>query len=170
MNIFFLSQNPTLCAQYHCDKHVVKMILETAQILCTVLHKKGFEVSYKPTHKNHPCVLWAEKNITHFRWLCLLGIALSDEYTFRYKKTHSSYSVILECYNLLSSISVKKTFAVGGFEEPPLCMPEKYKKRKSNNIDAYRQYYIGEKYSFAKWERGRGKPIWFHYKSIIYTL
>jgi hypothetical protein len=61
MNIFLLDSNIKKCAQYHCDKHVVKMILESAQILSTVLRLNGVDQGYKTTHANHPCTLWAGK-------------------------------------------------------------------------------------------------------------
>ena len=59
MNIFILDLNTERCARYHCDQNVVKMILESTQIVCTVLNQKGFATPYKPTHTKHPCVLWA---------------------------------------------------------------------------------------------------------------
>lgn len=65
MNIFYLDKDPKLCAQYHCDKHVVKMILESAQLLCTAVNEAaGKEVApYKSTHVNHPCSIWSWSGI-----------------------------------------------------------------------------------------------------------
>ena len=79
MNIFVLDTDIKKCAQYHCDKHVVKMILESVQMLCTALNKKGFTTPYKSTHVKHPCVLWVESSHDNFLWLKNLTLALNDE-------------------------------------------------------------------------------------------
>lgn len=62
MNIFVLDYNPKLAAQYHCDKHVVKMILESTQIVCSVANELGIETPYETTHYNHPCTVWARES------------------------------------------------------------------------------------------------------------
>ena len=79
MNIFYLDEDTEICAQYHCDKHVVKMILEYAQILCTVLHELGQEAPYRPTHRNHPCTVWARESLDNWIWLRALCQALNQE-------------------------------------------------------------------------------------------
>ena len=76
MNIFYLANNVDDCAKYHMDKHVVKMPLETAQLLCTVHWVCGGEAPYKKTHLNHPSSIWARYSIENYRWLCKLGKAL----------------------------------------------------------------------------------------------
>jgi hypothetical protein len=87
MNIFVLSLNPRIAAELHCDKHVVKMILETAQLLYSVHWLINPDVlpdnAYKKTHVNHPCAVWARDNAENYRWLCALGYYLCKEYTFR---------------------------------------------------------------------------------------
>ena len=70
MNIFILDTEIPKCAEYHCDQHAIKMILESVQLLCTALNKKGFETPYKSTHMKHPCVLWVEASYDNFEWLC----------------------------------------------------------------------------------------------------
>lgn len=95
MNIFILDTNPIKAAKCLDDKRVVKMILETAQILCTVLNKCGVSnTPYKPTHVNHPCTLWAGKTRMNFQWLLSHGQALCSEYTNRYSKRHKSQDII----------------------------------------------------------------------------
>ncbi|MGD9659896.1 MAG: pyrimidine dimer DNA glycosylase/endonuclease V [Porticoccaceae bacterium] len=98
MNIFVLDTQIDKCARYHCDQHVVKMILESVQLLCTALNKKGFATPYKSTHQNHPCVLWVEESYSNFVWLQKLTIALNKEYQYRYKtgKSHKSMAVLPE--------------------------------------------------------------------------
>ena len=84
MNIFFLDEDPTMSAQYHVDKHVVKMILETAQLLCGVHHATAPDntyVPYKLSHKNHPCSIWARTSLSNYLYLCELGLELCKEYT-----------------------------------------------------------------------------------------
>lgn len=90
INIFALDLSPRLSSQYLCDAHVVKMTLETAQILSTVGHKHGLNPPYRATHKNHPVVLWAGHNISNIIWTIDLLNNLLKEYSFRYKKNHAS--------------------------------------------------------------------------------
>jgi hypothetical protein len=94
MNIFVLSLDPREAAEYHCDKHVVKMILETAQLLyCShwMLDPDGLPpTAYKKTHPNHPCSIWIRESVENYRWLSDLGLALCNEYTYRYGKRHKT--------------------------------------------------------------------------------
>ncbi len=131
MNIFYLDPNTTLCAQYHCDKHVVKMILETAQILCSVNHLQGRVAPYKLTHKNHPCVVWANSSLDHYCWLLRLGDSLCNEYNYRYSKEHKSRKVLDWCYQVY--INLPQII----FTPPPLCMPEKYKTSDPVDLSRY---------------------------------
>jgi len=146
MNIFILDRDPVLAAQYQCDKHVVKMVLETAQILSTI--NGG---PYKPTHKNHPCVLWAEKNPLNYQWLSRHAVALANEYTLRYGKRH-------KCQDIIEDLAV--SYAYGNY--PPAsfvqCMPEQY--RQEDPVEAYRAYYRSEKARFATWTK-REQPFWW---------
>ena len=76
MNIFKLDKTPQLCAQTHCDKHVSKMILESAQMLCTTLWTNGQSAPYKPVHAKHPCTLWVGASLENWLWLKELAIYL----------------------------------------------------------------------------------------------
>ena len=72
MNIFYLDRNPILAADKQCDRHVVKMILETAQLLSTAHYElDGESPAYKPTHKNHPSAVWVRKSLDHYLWAAL---------------------------------------------------------------------------------------------------
>ncbi len=84
MNIFFLDQDIKHCAQYHCDQRVIKMILESTQILSTVLHLNGINGPYKPSHQQHPCIIWARQSLQNWLWLRKLVFALNSEYKYRY--------------------------------------------------------------------------------------
>lgn len=147
MNIFYLDKNPKICAKYHNDKHVVKMILETAQLLSSAHWMTGSEAPYKKTHVNHPCAIWTRQSIDNYNWLCELGLYLSIEYTSRYNKTHKTSSVI---WWLTEN---KPNLPDIGFTEPPQAMPDPYKVP-NNPVQAYRNYYLGEKLSFSTWKTG----------------
>lgn len=151
--------SPELCAQYHCDQHVVKMVLESAQIISTVGHKFGLKPPYRSTHKNHPAVLWAGDNNSNLLWTIDLFKCLLKEYTFRYKKTHASTVV----YSWLEDniIELFERMPLGKMTAFVQCMPEQY--RSNDAVESYRQYYINEKVSFAKWQHGRSRPSWWPY-------
>lgn len=85
------------CAEYHVDKHVVKMILETSQLLCGAHWVCGSEAPYKLSHKNHPCSIWVRKSLSNYLYLCELGLELGREYTHRYGKKHKSIEIIEWC-------------------------------------------------------------------------
>jgi hypothetical protein len=150
MNIFVLDTNPVTAARMQCDKHVVKMVLETAQILSTVAGGP-----YKPTHANHPCVLWAGRSVVNFNWLLQHGRALCEEYTLRYGRRHKCQDVI----ELINSQPIKlPPFRYCEFVQ---CMPEEL--RMSDPVDAYRKYYHTK--TFAQWNRGRPAPYWWEGES-----
>lgn len=153
MNIFVLDYHPVKAAKMQCDKHVVKMSLETAQLLCSVF-PPGI-APYKRTHYNHPCSIWARNSLRNYQWLLKHGIALCEEYTYRYGKLHKSKSVIQWCMknqSLLKFDKKEKTHFV-------LCFSEEYKV--GNAVQSYRRYYQEEKGTIACWEKTRSKPRWF---------
>jgi len=156
MQIFVLDEDPALAAKYHCDRHVVKMILETCQLLCTAYYEKSTLVPpYKRTHMNHPCAVWCRKTKGNYEWLLQLGFSLSDEYTIRYGKIHKSLSVLkwLEANKgMLCSFS-------GDITPFAQAMPDEYRVH-MDAVTAYRKFYIGEKSSFATW-KNREVPAWF---------
>jgi hypothetical protein len=149
VNIFVLDTDPRTCAQYHCNKHVVKMVLETAQILSTVLVAAGEDAPYRPTHKKHPCVLWAGAAQANYAWLHRLGLELGLEYTHRYGKKHKSHTVIEE---LPAELSILPP----GLTPYALCMPDEFKS--DDVVDSYRAYYLSKPFDM-KWT-GRPTPWW----------
>lgn len=155
MNIFLLDKNPTVCAKYHCDKHVVKMIVETAQMLSTAHQLNGSPYKdkvYKATHINHPCNIWVRTAKWNYLWTAALFIELLKEYTKRYKKIHKS-SRLIEYF--VKYCPVEKN----GKTNFVLAMPDEYKC--SNPVMAYRNYYKGEKARFAKWNYTE-EPEWWN--------
>lgn len=159
MNIFYLDHDPVECAKQHCDKHVVKMILETAQLLSNAHHmidgEQVIKPIYKLTHKNHPSAVWVRQCKAHYDWLWTLLHALCKEYTHRYGKVHK-----VEREGLLeilkdSPMGIGKSIV---FVEPPPAMPDEYKAPSA--IQSYKNYYKGAKASFARWTN-RPIPVWF---------
>ena len=156
MNIFILDYDVKKCAEYHVDKHVVKMILETAQLLCGVHWVSGGNAPYKLSHKNHPCAIWARESLTNYLYLCELGLELSREYTYRYGKKHKSQEIIEWC------IDNKPNIVDKGFTEPAKAMPDEYKVK--SVVESYRNYYKGAKSGFATWKQ-RETPEWYNNKN-----
>ena len=152
MNIFILDRNPVISAIQLCDKHVVKMPLETAQMLCTAINFHGGQARYKSAYVNHPCTVWARANLANFNWLCLHGKTLCSEYTQRYKRKHKCEEVIVECM-----LIGQQLLPQGELTSHPQCMPEKYKSK--DPVQAYRNYYLGEKSYMATWKQN--KPEWW---------
>ena len=155
MNVFVLDQDPRVCARYHNDKHVVKMILETAQLLCGVHHvtESNLDVPYGLSHKNHPCSIWARKCLENYIWLCELGMELSTEYTHRYGRRHKSQDIIEWCL-----INLPNLPEFGRITEQPKAMPDECKT--DDVVESYRRYYIMEKRGFCNW-KNREIPNWY---------
>jgi hypothetical protein len=179
MNIFYLNHDPKLCAQDHVDKHVVKMILEYAQLLSTahrfldgdatvglsdsgrkrttyVLDSPLNSILYAATHINHPSTIWCRKGVVQYRWLHNLLIELCKEYTHRYGKIHK-----VEREGLLWALEqLPRSIHTDVFwSEPTPAMPDAYKVP-GDSISSYRMYYIQDKARFANWKK-RSVPQWF---------
>lgn len=151
MNIFVLDEDPVLSAQAQCDKHIVKMPLETAQMLCS--HFEPGEAPYKRAHYNHPCTRWARESADNYIWLVEHGIALCKEYTYRYNKRHKSQDVIDWC----SKHVVLESFPVKGITKFAQAMFDEYKHESA--VQAYRNYYRGAKKDLLVYTR-RAPPVW----------
>lgn len=163
MNIFYLDENPKICAEYMVDKHIVKMCLEIAQLLSTA-HRLAGSVSddlYKATHINHPCSKWTRASINNYSWLYEHFIALLDEYTFRYNKVHA-------CSKLLSSLSkTPEKIPQIGFTLPRTAMDATFI-ISNDPIINYRNYYQYGKSHIHKWTK-RDVPCWLKLKEITTT-
>ena len=160
MNIFVLDLDPELAAQYHCDKHVIKMVLETAQILSTVAIEKfptARDVLYRPTHRNHPCTIWARESQGNILWLGTFGLFLCKEFEYRYEKVHKSRKVIYMASTLLLSSVAVPLFAKHNMTPFAQAMPNGYKQEDA--VKAYRDYYKHEKTKLLTYTKRR-KPEW----------
>lgn len=156
MNIFVLDSHPKTAAEYHCDRHVVKMILESAQMLCTAHHILGDidkDLLYRKTHPDHPCTKWVTESKENYEWLYRHFVGLCDVYTFRYDKIHKTETKLKE---LLSK--PPKNIKNIGLTPFALAMPEEYKT--DDAVESYRNYYMGEKQHIAVWTKSP-TPEWF---------
>lgn len=176
MNIFYLNECPNQCAIDHCDKHVVKMIIEYAQLLCTahrvldgtlyIDKSSGRRIKrwrmddpimestlYKATHINHPSNIWTREGRQNYVWLYDLWECLCREYSHRYDKNHATW-VKLQTLLMTPPINIPDV----SFFPPHLAMPEAFKS--SDHIKAYRNFYIHDKAAFATWKK-RDIPQWF---------
>jgi hypothetical protein len=179
MNIFWLSLDVVECAQAYSDKHVVKIILEITQMLYAVHHlldNHSFMDGYKLTHGLHPMTRWVGQHQDNYMRAVRLGLALCDEYSYRYdNKTHKCQAHLLKLQQFepvhwrqwperASQPKRRKTvdavFGMMGEMRVPLCMPPEF--HKESAIEAYRAYYCGEEKSKKNvWKRNRSPPKWY---------
>jgi len=169
MNIFYLCFLQKECARMHVDKHVVKMILESCQLLCTVHHlcpnpNSSYVPPYKKTHMNHPCSIWLRESAENYKWLVELALELCYEYTYRFSKgtlikIHKCQPYIEELKNNIPDIPNTP------FTQPRQAMPEMYKG--TDSILAYRDYYFFEKHRMLKWTK-RETPVWIEEMRAVF--
>jgi hypothetical protein len=153
VNVFALVPDPIQAALWHCDAHVIKMTLETAQLLSTAHHLLGSSAPYRPTHRNHPCAAWARATRGNYERLWALGMELGAEYRARYGRTHASTAVI-------------RALATPPPELPPgprtpfaQAMPEGF--RGPDPVAAYRRYYLTKRGGrLGTWKGGAEPPWW----------
>mgnify|MGYP003627870862 FL=1 len=169
MNIFFLSADPIEAAEMSCDRHSIKMILESAQMLSTSLRLHGYdgeEYIYGSTHVNHPSTIWTGKTLANFNWVLTHAFGLCKEYTQRYGKIHKSEAILELCASLS-----QRYIPIGSLTVPPKCMGDKYKIGQTtweDVVSSYRNYYRNGK---GYMNKGNGpqwnkipsrKPKWFN--------
>lgn len=175
MNIFYLDRDPKTCAEMHCDKHVVKMIIEYAQLMSTAhrvldgeeyyalsvnnrkikrwRHPEFDDVLMKASHVHHPSNVWLRQSDSNYAWLYRLFLELTKEYTHRYGKTHA-------CARLIPSLRyIPKNIPRAEFTEPTPAMPDECKIA-NNSLASYHKYYIEKKVRFARWTN-REAPLWY---------
>ena len=180
MNIFYLDNDPKVCAEMHNDKHCIKMILEYAQLLSTahrvldgvlttdrggtagrqrttyILSDSRDDMLYRATHINHPSAIWVRHSYENYEWLYKLFIAVLNEYTYRYGRIHSTQRLADVLYTPPTNIPKGV-----GFTEPTPAMPDEYKVS-GNSVRSYINYYVGAKKHLASWKK-RQTPEWFTY-------
>ena len=180
MNIFYLHENPKICAQYHVDKHCVKMIVETCQLLSSAhRYLDGHEIVgqtrtgrkakrwvlpdyretqlYHATHINHPSTVWTRESKANYQWHYKHFIALCDEYTYRYGKVHSTDTKLrIALQQIPTNIPEKHMtpfkLAMGS---NPECMLE-------DAVESYRRFYETKQKRFTMVWTKRPVPKWFN--------
>ena len=178
MNIFRLDDDPVKAAQLQCDKHVVKMIVESAQMLSTAhrvldgkkikrLSPKGMRLSYwlheyddvlyKAVHVNHPSTVWTRESKDNYLWHYKHFIALCDEYTYRYDKVHKTYEKLFKIlgivpHNIPDIGYTPFKLAMGS---NPECMI------KNDSVKSYRLFYLTKQKRFDMVWTKRSIPEWF---------
>jgi hypothetical protein len=183
MNIFYLDKNPNTAAKMMCDKHIIKMILESAQMLCTAKRvldgtmylgktKNGRNIKrwrldnsneeatiYKAGWLGHPSTQWVLKSAYNYNWLYNHMLALNEEYKLRWQKTKNHISID-KLGILLKDPPKNAPINVIGTDATP-AMPD-HCKIPNDVVGSYRKYYILEKIRFAKWEKPNAvMPEWF---------
>ena len=169
MNIFVTDPSPQISAQVLPDKHIVKMPLETCQMLSIVcsdkwghgygqLHRINGEPykTEKGAFRNHPCTIWANESIINTWWLVAHGISLCAEYTHRYGKVHSCEKTILEAGSI---IPLHKPTTPSSFTR---AMPDEYKHDTSiDTFTAYKNYISSKPWAASNYLRDESrKPDW----------
>src|SRR6056300_311181 len=167
MNIFFLSLDPCQNAKMNCDQHVVKIQLENVQMLYTAWHlsmqgdyvsthapfiKNGTRRGYRPAHPKHPMTMWVASSLENYMYACKIGIALTLEYTRRYRKIHTCAKHLMWLWDnhpVHFEMHTSDT-AYYSREGIPECMTEMY--HTSSITDAYQMYYMIEKMQFARYK------------------
>ena len=186
MNLFFIDHWLEQCANSTCDKHCIKMILETAQVLYAAWHCRtelppSQLQPYRLTHANHPTAQWVRANKTNYMYACYYGLLLCAEYTQRYGKYHKTEAHLRQLLawgyppRTHDDPPVKKQKPIHyayhdvphGIDRIPLCMPEEYYVRdKLGNllgVESYRNYYRSKQDKFSMvWKQN--KPEWFNFK------
>lgn len=159
MNIFYLHTSPQKAAQMMCDKHIIKMILESIQLLWSchysvnedLSHLKLTIVPYRKTHFNHPSAVWVRTDVSHYVWLVLHVKELHNVYYQHFgQKMHKSYPHILFLEENVPPLENEY------FQQPPQAMPDEYKQRLSQL--AYREYYIHSKKDILSYRCSRILP------------
>jgi hypothetical protein len=181
MNLFYLDDDLDKCAEYHIDKHVLKMILEAAQLITTTiwvdkylgfiprkLDSKELKVindvkrlepaiddriftRYLPTHVNHPSAIWVRSSLEHYYWTVNYANALNDEGMYRGYKSHASCAEV-------NRMPEPTRLPDAGWTTPTLAMPDQLKS--NDAVASYRKFYMLDKGPFATWKL-RGKPDWW---------
>jgi len=182
MNIFYLDKDPIVAARMSCDKHVCKMIIESAQMLCTAHRLLDGEeyfdktangrkikrwkhpnsnidgVLYKASHTKHPSTIWVMDSAYNYRWLYNHMLELNEEFKKRYNHT-KDHMTIQKLKDILNSppknINLKK---IG--TQPTPAMPDECKVP-GDSVASYRKYYIMKKKEFATWKKPAKMPVWY---------
>lgn len=183
MNIFVLHEDPKIAAQMHCERHILKMIIEHTQMMAAAYYstigisrkkqipdnqeavnnlfrgfprkdENGNDRPYSISHVNHPCTVWTRSSLTNFYWLLDCTKALCEEFTHRYKGKHSVEFIVDWMYQNPPKLEDQ------GLTPFAQAMPEFYKSE--NAVEAYRKYYAFKTtYMRVNWKLEERIPHWW---------
>jgi len=180
LNIFVLSKDPIKAAQLQCDKHVVKMIVESAQMLSTAhrlldgtmelrpsksgkrmvkyfkLPDSREEIFYKNVHETHPCTFWTMQSNNNYNWHYVHFVALCEEYTYRYGKVHGTDTKLREIL-----ATPPRNIPVGYLTQQPLAMKSNPECMFEDVVKSYRAFYQTKQDRFKMAWTHRPVPEWF---------
>lgn len=164
MNIFFVDQDPRVAATMLADKHVHKMLLESAQMLFTAVRKHGYDGGgYKSAYENHPMTKWVGQSYEHASWLLDHAVALAAEYTRRYGRHHKTQDMLPAL-----AVAVHHHMPSNGWRNPPRCIPDEFKLDFDTyegevpcHVASYRNYYRVGKAHLHTWTN-RKPPQWIN--------
>ena len=186
MNLFILDKDPVKAAQLQCDKHVVKMIVESAQMLSTahrmldgketrrpsksgktmvkywVLPDAREDTFYKAVHMYHPCTIWTMQSNNNYNWHYIHFVALCDEYKYRYGKTHATDTLLRD-----DLAKLPKNIPVGYLTQQPLAMKSNPECMFEDVVKSYRAFYQTKQDRFKMVWTGRETPEWFQRKNSL---
>lgn len=174
MNIFYIDHDPVKAAQWLVDKHCVKMITESVQLLSTAhrvtdgekiigkkngrkytswkLHDSRENVLYKATHINHPSNSWVRTSVENYLWLVEHTYAIIEEYNRRYGKVH-------KCSGMMYALQ-SPPYNLKEWERTdiPMVMPPEYV-ISDDPVENYRNFYRYGKAHIHSW-KNKEKPEW----------
>ena len=163
MNIFVLDENPKLAAQMMNDKHIVKMPLESLQMISACMTLRNFNGPYRMSHSFHPCTIWAGKSKQNLMWLIDHFKALCEEYTIRYDRTHKcqlTFEKVEEEVNKLIDYLPDTQLTPFAIAIAPNMLCRQIEDFDNlSTVEKYRLYYLHDKKHIANWKTKR--PEWW---------
>jgi len=174
MNIFATHQDPYLSAKVLPDKHIVKMPLESCQMLAIIYSKWYYDWGTLPkadgtpystkkgAFRNHPSTKWAGSSIYNTAWLIQHGCCLADEYQRRYGKIHTCSKALFEAKKIFHRKTNKAITCWGMAENFSRAMPDEWKCDDSiDTFTAYKRYIASKPWVKENYIRiPERKPAW----------
>ena len=162
MNIFFVDQDPRVAATMLGDRHVSKMLLESAQMLFTAVRQHGYTGGgYKSAYEHHPMTKWVAQSYEHAWWLLEHALELGAEFHRRYGHYHKTHAMLPAL-----SLAIHSHMPSNGWRNPPRCIPDLYKIEYDSwdgdvpcHVQSYRDYYRTEKAHLHQYTN-REMPAW----------
>lgn len=153
MNVFVLCNNPIFAARYHNNKHVVKIILESRELLELAHHETAYNGNRFRGNYNNPIAKWARQRLSNYLWLANYSLALCHEYTFRYGKIH-------KCEQRIRWLRKNVPTHLSPGNRTPFAIVVPDDVNTGNAVESYRLYYIKYKQHIAQWKH-REVPYWY---------